>query len=143
MSFRTLPGPSDSNSYWSFFKLNQWNIDLQEILGFFFFFWCLCKCYCLFWRTINSLYYLSQKVMGRCEKSFVNYKIHYWSLCHSLQLITVFELGPNVWFVKWPHMATIVLRACSPLCCWLAQKWVQSVTSNVGKFPLKICHFKH
>ena len=32
-----------------------------------------CKCHCWVWRMIDSLYYSSRKVPGRCENSFVTW----------------------------------------------------------------------
>ena len=37
---------------------------------------------------IDSLYYSSRKVPGRCENSFVNYRINYQKLCDLMRQIT-------------------------------------------------------
>ena len=47
-----------------------------------------CKCHCWVWRMIDSLYCLSHKVPGRCENSFVNYRINYQKLCDLMRQIT-------------------------------------------------------
>ena len=49
---------------------------------------CKCKCHCWVWRMIDSLYYSSRKVPGRCENSFVNYRINYQKLCDLMRQIT-------------------------------------------------------
>ena len=48
----------------------------------------VCKCHCWVWRMIDSLYYSSRKVPGRCENSFVNYRINYQKLCDLMRQIT-------------------------------------------------------
>ena len=47
-----------------------------------------CKCHCWVCRMIDSLYYSSRKVPGRCENSFVNYRINYQKLCDLMRQIT-------------------------------------------------------
>ena len=46
------------------------------------------KCHCWVWRMIDSLYYMSCKMPGRCENSFVNYRINYQKLCDLMRQIT-------------------------------------------------------
>ena len=85
-SFHTSPGSSDSNNrgYRSFFKLNNGICIYKKNPRRKFF----CKCYCWVWRIIESLYYWSRKVLGRCENSFVNYRINYQKLCDLMRQIT-------------------------------------------------------
>ena len=44
---------------------------------------------------IDSLYYSSRKFLGRCENSFVNYRINYQKLCDLMRQITKELNGPN------------------------------------------------
>ena len=100
-SFYTSPGSSDSinRGYRSFFKLNNSIYIYKHPRRNFFF----CKCHCWVWRMIDKVYYSSRKVPGRCENSFVNYRIKYQKLCDLMRPITKELNWPTVQWFAWAH----------------------------------------
>ena len=46
---------------------------------------------------IDSLYYSSRKVPGRCENSFVNYRIIYQKLCDLMRQIIYERIELTQW----------------------------------------------
>ena len=78
---------------------------------------CKCKCHCWVWRMIDSLYYSSRKVPGRCENSFVNYRINYQKLCDLMRQITK--------DLNWPLVSKYAYTLSNPIlkCLMIKNKW--------------------
>ena len=73
---------------------------------------------------IDSLYYSSRNVPGRCEISFVNYRINYQKLCDLMRQITKVLNWPSVCII---HNSSDWYRYL----LWLT--WLRNVTIVIGK----------